>query len=82
MKRTQPILDVLFIGGDTVVLFDSGYYPDGAAKYIHTVLTWGHKDRNDFRIAARENITLRDIAIEKPSKAEDGYLKAINKLGI
>lgn len=40
----------------TVVVFDSSSYRNAASAHMHTVLTWDHKDPNDFRGAARQNI--------------------------
>ncbi len=95
------VVDALIIGGGpagltaaltlarqlhTVVVFDSGHYRNAASNHIHTVLTWDHKDPNEFRAAARENIisgyqttTFRDVAIEKLRKTEDGLFEATDK---
>ena len=40
----------------TVVVFDSSSYRNATSSHMHTVLTWDHKNPNDFRGAARQNI--------------------------
>ena len=40
----------------TVVVFDSSSYRNATSSHMHTVLTWDHKDPDDFRGAARQNI--------------------------
>lgn len=68
--------------------FDSGRYPNDLAEHTHTILTWDHQHPDNFRGAARENITaenkttnVEDVAIEKLQMVEDGYIKAIDKHG-
>ena len=84
-------MDILNIDGESAGLtakFDSGHYPNGAAKRMHTVPTWDHQHPDDFRGAAGENImlenkstALEDVAIEELLMAEDGYIKAVDKHG-
>ncbi|MCJ1471419.1 hypothetical protein MMC13_000058 [Lambiella insularis] len=96
-------LDALIIGGGpagltaaltlarqrhTAVVFDSGQYRNAAANHIHTVLTWDHKNPNDFRAAARENLAsgyqtviFCDVAVKKLQKKEDGQFGVIDEEG-
>ena len=102
MEPLQP-LDALVIGGGpagltaaltlarqrhTAVVFDAGNYRNGSANHIHTVITWDHKNPNDFRAAARENIvsgyqsiTFRDVAVERLQKTGEGLFEATDKDG-
>lgn len=96
-------VDVLILGGGpagltaaltlarqlhSVVVFDSGSYRNKAATHIHTVLTWDHKNPEEFRAAARENILsgyetvqFHDTTVEKLEKTDEGSFKATDKDG-
>ena len=72
----------------TAVVFDGGQYRNSAANHIHTVLTWDHKDPNDFRAAAKENIisgyqsaTFQDTTIEKLRKNDNALFEATDRDG-
>ena len=102
MSHSDP-LDVLIVGGGpagltaaltlarqlhTAVVFDSQDYRNAGAKHMHTVLTWDHKDPNDFRMTARQNILsgyqtiqFRDIALTKIQQTEEGMFEATDKEG-
>ena len=97
---TSPV-DVLIIGGGpagltaaltvarqlhSAVVFDSGKYRNGESAWMHTVLTWDHKDPKEFREAGRKNILsgyqsvqFQDVEIESVNKTEKGFLEAIDK---
>ena len=66
--------DVLIVGGGPAglsaatalvrqlhssVLFDSGSYRNAAAKHMHSVPTWDHKDPEEFRASARRDLLAR-----------------------
>ncbi len=102
-ESTPPLVDVLIIGGGpagltaaltlarqrhTAVVFDSGHYRNASAKHIHTVITWDHKDPEEFRAAARNNIAsgyetiiFRDVAVETLRKTEDGSFEVTDTEG-
>ena len=103
MAAAQALLDALIIGGGpagltaaltlarqchTAVVFHSGHYRNSAANHIHTVLTWDHKDPNDFRAAAKENILsgyqsiqFHDSAADKIEKTKDGLFLVTDRDG-
>ncbi|KAL8827760.1 MAG: hypothetical protein Q9191_002988 [Dirinaria sp. TL-2023a] len=103
MEYAQPPFDALIIGGGpagltaaltlarqrhTAVVFDSGHYRNSAASHVHTVLTWDHKNPNDFRAAAKENIKsgyqtiqFHDRAVDKVQKTDDGVFHATDEDG-
>ena len=68
----------------TVVVFDSSSYRNATSSHMHTVLTRDHKDPNDFRGAARQNIlngyeTVQFVNVELESirKTEKEMFEAI-----
>lgn len=95
---SKPVYDALIIGGGpaglstalglsrilhTAVLFDSGVYRNQLAKHMHIVSTWDHQDPEEFRAAARKELTARydsvriqNSTVEKVEKLENGWFKA------
>lgn len=72
----------------TVVVFDSGVYRNRFVEYMHTLSTWDHKRPSEYRAAARKElrdrystVELRDIAVQKVEKVEDGAFKATDANG-
>jgi thioredoxin reductase len=62
----------------TAVVFDNGKYRNGTGKHMHTVLTWDHKDPQEYRETARKQILDRyntiqfaDIGVQKIEKKGD-----------
>ncbi|KAK8063307.1 thioredoxin reductase glit-like protein [Apiospora saccharicola] len=41
----------------TAVVYDNGLYRNTGVKHMHMILTWDHKNPEDYRAAARKNIT-------------------------
>lgn len=89
------IIDVAIIGGGpagltaanslarqlhTAVLFDSGTYRNANSSHMHMILTWDHKNPEDYRKEARKNILenystiqFADVCVTKISKASNGF---------
>ncbi|KAI9763919.1 MAG: hypothetical protein M1839_006120 [Geoglossum umbratile] len=73
----------------TAVIFDSGVYRNRDSNHMHTVSTWDHKDPAEYRAAARKELTegrytsiqIKDVAIVKVEKLEDGGFKATDATG-
>lgn len=73
----------------TAVVFDSGVYRNRLSDHMHTASTWDHKDPAEYRAAARReliegrynSVQIKDIAIAKVEKLEDGSFKATDTTG-
>ncbi len=98
MGSTEP-LDVLIIGGGPAglstaltvarqlhraIVFDSSDYRNAASSHMHTVLTWDHKDPQEFRAAARKDILDRyqtiqfvDVELQGARKTDKGLFEVI-----
>lgn len=70
----------------SILVFDSGSYRNASADYIHTLITWDHKNPNDFRAAAKSNILsgyetvqFHDAAVAQIQKTEKGWFQAVDK---
>ncbi|KAK8030139.1 FAD/NAD(P)-binding domain-containing protein [Apiospora rasikravindrae] len=66
----------------TAVVYDSGTYRNSGATHFHMVLTWDHKNPENYRRAARENILANystvqfaPVSVAKIDKKSDAHFE-------
>lgn len=91
------VYDIIIIGGGsaglsaaasivrqdhTIYLFDSQQYRNAAAKHLHTISSWDHRDPAEFRAASLKElerygtVTIDHTEVESITKNEDGTIEA------
>jgi thioredoxin reductase len=100
----MDFIDVAIIGGGpagltaantlarqlhSAVVYDNSSYRNAGANHMHMVLTWDHKNPEDYRCAARENIlenysTIRfaNVSVVKIEKKSDSYFEVHDSNGV
>jgi hypothetical protein len=103
ISAMSDVVDVLIVGGGPAglsaatalsrlmhpcIIFDHGVYRNDRTKHMHNVPTWDHKDPEDFRKAARKDLTDRykttsfvHAKVEKLTKLPDGGFEALDTAG-
>ncbi|PLB44476.1 FAD/NAD(P)-binding domain-containing protein [Aspergillus steynii IBT 23096] len=96
-------VDVLIIGGGpagltaaltlvrqnhSAILFDSGSYRNGRAKYMHMIPTWDHRGPAEFRAKARseilnhpENVSIEGVYLTSARKINDSLFEVADAAG-
>lgn len=99
----MQLIDIAIIGGGpggltaaativrqlhTAVVFDDHKYGNAKSSHMHTVPTWGHKDPEEFREAARKDILARystvefaDVGVVKIEKKSDSHFHLVDESG-
>lgn len=99
----MELIDVAIVGGGpagltaantlarqlhTAVVFDNGLYRNAGSSHMHMLPTWDHKDPEDFRRAARENILANystiqfaDVGVSRISKTSDAQFELTDGSG-
>ncbi|XXG99334.1 hypothetical protein Hte_005671 [Hypoxylon texense] len=72
----------------TAVVFDSGSYRNAGAAHMHMILTWDHKNPEEYRSEARKNILANyttiqfaDVAVTKIDKKSDSHFEVSDANG-
>ena len=72
----------------TAVVFDSGSYRNAGSSHMHMILTWDHKNPNEYRSAARKNILenystiqFADVAVTEIQKKSDAHFEVHDSNG-
>ncbi|KAL7620932.1 hypothetical protein AAE478_008243 [Parahypoxylon ruwenzoriense] len=72
----------------TAVIFDSKSYRNAGARHMHMVLTWDHKDPEEYRNAARNNILANystiqfaDVAVTKIDSKSSAHFEVTDSNG-
>lgn len=66
----------------TIYLFDSQQYRNAAAKHLHTVTSWDHRDPAEFRAASLKElerygtVTVDHTEVESIKQNDDGTVEA------
>lgn len=72
----------------TAVVFDSKSYRNAGASHMHMILTWDHKNPEEYREEARKNILenystiqFADVAVTKINKKSDFHFEVTDATG-
>ncbi|OTA97622.1 hypothetical protein M434DRAFT_382529 [Hypoxylon sp. CO27-5] len=72
----------------TAVVFDSKSYRNAGAAHMHMILTWDHKNPEEYRSEARKNISANydtiqfaDVAVTKIDKKSDSHFEVTDASG-
>lgn len=99
----MDFLDVAIVGGGpagltaantlarqlhTAVVFDNKSYRNAGSSHMHMILTWDHKSPDDYKKAARENITANystirfaDVGVSEIKKLSKTHFEILDASG-